>query len=85
MLTYKVPEGKSGQQTVDVLEQRLGDLGAVKTGNFTVDCDTYQSVQSNSKYIRWSTWLMATAFEADLHEEAVYQSISLPVSRSVSQ
>ena len=49
VVTYPVPEGQSGQQTVDILQKRVEDLGAVKTGNFTVDCDTYSTVQQNSK------------------------------------
>ena len=44
-----MPEGQSGQQTVDILQKRVEDLGAIKTGNFTVDCDTYNTVQQNSK------------------------------------
>lgn len=39
-----VPEGKSGQQMVDLLQKQVELLGAVKTGNFSVDCETYQSV-----------------------------------------
>ena len=38
-----MPEGKSGQQVVDSLQRQLELLGAVKTGNFSVDCETYQS------------------------------------------
>ena len=49
MVTYPVPEGQSGQQTVDILQKRVEDLGAVKTGNFTVDCDTYNTVPQTSK------------------------------------
>ncbi len=44
-------EGKSGQQTVDILQKRVEDLGAVKTGNYTVDCETYQAVQSSSEFM----------------------------------
>ncbi|XP_013395333.1 mediator of RNA polymerase II transcription subunit 20-like [Lingula anatina] len=41
--SYPVPEGKSGQQIVDVLQSRLEQLGAEKSGQFNVDCETYQS------------------------------------------
>ncbi|XP_052779363.1 mediator of RNA polymerase II transcription subunit 20-like [Mya arenaria] len=41
--TFPVPEGKSGQQVVDSLQRQLELLGAVKTANFSVDCETYQS------------------------------------------
>ena len=43
VLEYIVPENNSGQQTVDMLQKRLGDLSATKTGNFTIDCEMYQS------------------------------------------
>lgn len=40
---HPVPEGMSGQQTVDILQKRLELLGANKTGTFSVDCETWQS------------------------------------------
>ncbi|XP_046542963.1 mediator of RNA polymerase II transcription subunit 20-like [Haliotis rubra] len=40
---YPVPEGKSGQQVVDTLQRQTEQLGAVKAGNFCVDCETFQS------------------------------------------
>ena len=42
--TCPVPEGKSGQQMVDLLQKQIELLGAVKSGNFSVDCETYQSL-----------------------------------------
>ena len=39
-----MPEGKSGQQMVDLLQKQIELLGAVKSGNFSVDCETYQSL-----------------------------------------
>lgn len=36
-----VAEGKSVQQTVDLLQKRLEQLGAVKQGSFCVDSETY--------------------------------------------
>ncbi|XP_060597390.1 mediator of RNA polymerase II transcription subunit 20-like [Ruditapes philippinarum] len=41
---YPIPEGKSGQQVVDSLQKDIELLGAVKTGSFNVDCETYNSV-----------------------------------------
>lgn len=38
-----VAEGKSVQQTVDVLHKKLEQLGAVKQGSFCVDCETYHA------------------------------------------
>ncbi|XP_050412133.1 mediator of RNA polymerase II transcription subunit 20 isoform X2 [Patella vulgata] len=40
---YPVPEGKSGQQVVDGIQKQIELLGAVKTGNFCVDCETFQA------------------------------------------
>ena len=47
VVNYPVPEGQSGQQTVDMLQKRVEDMGATKTGNFSVDCETYASVPQN--------------------------------------
>ena len=39
-----VAEGKSVQQTVDILHKKLEQLGAVKQqGSFCVDCETYHA------------------------------------------
>lgn len=48
---YPVPEGKSGQQVVDTIQKQLEQLGAVKSGNFCVDCETYQSNVQTGKMI----------------------------------
>ncbi|KAK3579333.1 hypothetical protein CHS0354_029623 [Potamilus streckersoni] len=40
---YPVPEEKSGQQVVDTIQKQLELLGAHKSGNFFVDCESYQS------------------------------------------
>merc|ERR1712004_647573 len=46
VLSYRVPEGRTGQQTAELLQKRVEELGAVKTGNFSVDCDLYQAAQA---------------------------------------
>lgn len=38
-----VAEGKSVQQTVDLLHKKLEQLGATKQGSFCVDCETYHA------------------------------------------
>ncbi|XP_005991746.1 mediator of RNA polymerase II transcription subunit 20 [Latimeria chalumnae] len=38
-----VLEGKSAQQTVEILTKKLELLGAVKQGTFCVDCETYHT------------------------------------------
>jgi len=43
VINYSVLEGRSGQQTIDMIQKRLEILGAEKTGTFSVDCETYQS------------------------------------------
>ncbi|KAK3103725.1 hypothetical protein FSP39_021394, partial [Pinctada imbricata] len=45
---YSVPEGKSGQQVVDQLQKQVELLGAIKAGNFLVDCETYMSSPNNA-------------------------------------
>ncbi|WAR26917.1 MED20-like protein, partial [Mya arenaria] len=40
---FHVPHGKSGQQVVDSLQRQLELMGAITTGIFSVDCETYQS------------------------------------------
>ena len=44
VFTHPVPENKSGQYVVDVLQKRLENLGAQKSGAFAVDCDAYHSL-----------------------------------------
>nr|XP_061813443.1 mediator of RNA polymerase II transcription subunit 20-like isoform X1 [Nerophis lumbriciformis] len=41
-----VAEGKSVQQTVDMVHKKLEQLGAVKQGSFCVDCETYHATGS---------------------------------------
>ena len=48
----ELPEGKSGQQAlaVEKLQKRADLMGAQKTGNWCVNCETYQAVTTFSKY-----------------------------------
>ena len=43
VLNFPIPDGRSGQQMVDMIQKKLETLGAEKTGNFAVDSETYQS------------------------------------------
>ncbi|XP_018792309.1 PREDICTED: mediator of RNA polymerase II transcription subunit 20 [Bactrocera latifrons] len=43
LLPYQIPEGKTGAQAIDYLTKRLLALGAIHTGQFLVDCETYIS------------------------------------------
>ena len=44
---YQVPPGKSSQQALDMLKKQVEQLGAVKSGNYCVDCETFQSNLQN--------------------------------------
>lgn len=53
---YQLSEGKTGAQAIDFLTKRLVALGAVHTGQFLVDCETYisapqQHAPHNSKAV----------------------------------
>lgn len=37
-------ENRTGPQTIEFLTKRVMALGAVQTGQFLVDCDTFMSV-----------------------------------------
>lgn len=41
---WPVTENRTVPQAVEILTKRLDALGATKTGNFGVDCETYQSL-----------------------------------------
>ena len=41
-----VPADKTAPQYVEVIQRRISNLGAVKTGQFLVDCETYTSTSS---------------------------------------
>ncbi|XP_065337135.1 mediator of RNA polymerase II transcription subunit 20 [Cloeon dipterum] len=43
LLSYPVPENKTGPQTAELLIKRIGALGAVQSGQFLVDCETFSS------------------------------------------
>lgn len=46
---FAVPEGKSGPQVIEMLTKRAIALGAVLSGSFIVDCETYSSTASLGK------------------------------------
>lgn len=43
---FPVAEGKSGPQIIELLSKRVLALGAIQSGSFIVDCETYSSVVS---------------------------------------
>lgn len=51
IIPVELPEGKSGQQAhlVEKLQKRAELMGAQKTGNWFVNCETYQAVATFSK------------------------------------
>ena len=46
---YPVPADKTAPQVIDLLTKRLAHLGAVHTGQFLVDCETYYSQHQQGK------------------------------------
>lgn len=44
-------ENRTGPQTIEFLTKRVLALGAVQTGHFLVDCETYMSVPQLGKLI----------------------------------
>lgn len=42
-------ENRTGPQTIELLTKRVSALGAVQTGHFIVDCETYMSVPQLGK------------------------------------
>lgn len=57
-----VTEGKSVQQTVDILHKKLEQLGAVKQGSFSVDCETYHATGNVSGNVSFSAFSLSTRF-----------------------
>ena len=43
LFNWPIPAGKSPTQGAELLHKRIKALGAVESGTFAVDCDTYQS------------------------------------------
>lgn len=79
MCQVPVTEGKSVQQTVDMLHKKLEQLGAVKQGNFWVDCETYHAT-GNATGNRVT--LPCVTMETTLHITMAKRSLSpLQVSR----
>lgn len=59
-----VAEGKSVQQTVDMLHKKLEQLGAVKQGSFCVDCETYHATgnSSSNNFLSVCFWALEFRF-----------------------
>jgi mediator of RNA polymerase II transcription subunit 20 len=45
--SYPLPSDRTVQQTVEILQQRILNLGAIQTGQFLVDCETYFSTPTS--------------------------------------
>jgi mediator of RNA polymerase II transcription subunit 20 len=48
-------DNRTGPQTIDFLTKRIVALGAVQSGQFLVDCDTYMSVPQLGKSLLVAT------------------------------
>lgn len=65
-------EGKSVQQTVDLLHKKLEQLGAVKQGSFCVDCETYHATANvGGKHLHPLGCLKSTSLYFFLHVAAL--------------
>ena len=42
----EIPEGKGAQQVLEALQRKVELAGAVRSGNWSVDCETYYSTQN---------------------------------------
>jgi len=62
VIPWEVPEGKSGQQAVEILQQRTELLGAQKTGNWSVDCEAYHSVSTHMSSCKLLRLVHSTEF-----------------------
>ncbi|XP_021941859.1 mediator of RNA polymerase II transcription subunit 20-like isoform X3 [Zootermopsis nevadensis] len=47
---FPMVENRTGPQTIEFLTKRVMALGAVQTGQFLVDCDTFMSVQGLGEF-----------------------------------
>eukprot|EP00794_Sanderia_malayensis_P020128 gene20128-22100_t len=46
LVQNEIPEGKSAQQVIDVLQKKIELAGAERSGNWSVECETYYSSQN---------------------------------------
>lgn len=60
---YPVPEGKSGPSVVEGLQRQVELLGAVRSGTFCVDCDTFQSILQSSMNCEWFNFISLIRFQ----------------------
>ncbi|XP_040581304.1 mediator of RNA polymerase II transcription subunit 20 [Lepeophtheirus salmonis] len=51
LLIYPLPQDKTAPQTIDLIQKRILNLGAVHTGQFLVDCETYINTTVPSKVL----------------------------------
>lgn len=48
---FPILENKTGPGTIEFLTKRLMAIGAVQTGGFLVDCETFHSVPQMGEYL----------------------------------
>lgn len=74
-----VAEGKSVQQTVDMLHKKLEQLGAVKQGSFCVDCETYHATGNSSSNIFLSVcfWALEVRFIDYINADVLHSPMRL--------
>ena len=83
VLNFPIPDGQSGQQTVDMIQKKLETLGAEKTGNFAVDSETYQS---QSRMSLCAAFLLVSCYDsAGISHDPVCLRVCLSHSGIVSK
>lgn len=58
-------ENKTGPGTIEFLSKRLLAIGAVQTGGFLVDCETFHSVPQMGEYLSFSVLIWISLIEYD--------------------
>ena len=49
LVQVDIPEGIAGQQVLDALQKKIELAGAIRTGSWFVECETYLSSQNSGK------------------------------------
>ncbi|XP_004227208.2 mediator of RNA polymerase II transcription subunit 20-like [Ciona intestinalis] len=78
---WKVPAGQNVQQNIEELHNSIEQLGAIKTGLFTVECESYHAVNvANSKtlHLIHSTEYPASRFACFEDGPSIVSDVMLP-------
>lgn len=62
---FPMVESRSGPQTIEFLTKRIVALGAVQTGHFLVDCETFLSIPNLGEFQIEHSFLLLWNFICD--------------------